>query len=170
MPSALTKIIPFPGDRIDARNPSTLVGLHIKAGSIVGEYWYPYIIQTVEEGAINIELRPPGNFHSLHINEDLEEAIDAATDEKPVEILEAVLGHRIRHVRWPNWVEKEEMRGRVKIEEFDVIGLRLAGMRRIRWIWGEDDEQEFDDAGLYASAYISYGKQSEIWSELIEFE
>ncbi len=160
-----TKIIPFPGDKIDARNPSTLVGLHIKAGSIVGDYWYPYIIQTVEEGAINIELRPPGNFHSLHIKADLKEAIDAATDEKPVEILEAVLGRKIKNVRCPDWVEDEEMRGRAKIEEFDVISLRLAGMWRIRWIWGEDDEQEFDDAGLYASAYISLGRQSEIWSE-----
>ncbi len=165
-----TKIIPFPGDRIDARNPSTLVGLHIKSGSIVGDYLYPYIIQTVEEGAINIELRPPGNFHSLHIKADLKEAIEAATNEKPVEILEAVLGRKTKIVCCPNWVDEEDMRGRAKIEEFDVIGLKPAGMRRIRWIWGEDDEQEFDDAGLYASAYVSFGRQSQIWAEEIRFE
>ncbi len=150
-------IIPFTNEKNDARDPSTLVGLQIKSGSSVGGYLCIYTIQTVEEGPINIELRVDGDFESLRADIELWRAIAAATDKKPVQIVEAVLGRRSINRRWPDWRGNEEMRGKVRREEFDVIGLRLAGMSAIGWIWGEYDEQDFYKAH-YASAYISLSK------------
>ncbi|KAL8920625.1 MAG: hypothetical protein Q9208_006107 [Pyrenodesmia sp. 3 TL-2023] len=159
MSNSLTTVIPFTSNHKDARDPSTLIGLHVKAGSNVGEFEYPYVIQTVEEGVVHIELHLSGRYHTLHLDHHLYMAIEAATNHKPVKIVEAVFGRRSIDVRWPKWCWVKDLRGKIVKEEFDVIGLRLENMTAMGWIWGEDDIQEFHNSGLYADAYVSLDKE-----------
>ncbi|KAI4137879.1 MAG: hypothetical protein LQ341_004934 [Variospora aurantia] len=148
------EIVQFPLDRIDSRDPHTLIGLHVKGGSLLGQYDNPFVIQTVEKGPILIGLRNTGPFHTLHIGKYLLTALEAATDENPLKILGAALGRRSTDVQWPTDSVNVELRGKFKEEVFELIGLRLEGMRCMAWIWGEDYTKEFKNFGLYSSAWI----------------
>lgn len=147
------EIVQFPFDRIDSRDPHTLIGLHVKGGSLFGQYNNPLVIQTVEKGPILIGLRNTGLFHALRIGKYLLTALEAATDEHPLQILGAALGRRSTDVQWPTDSVNVELRGKFK-EVFELISLRLEEMSCIAWIWAKDYTKEFKHFGLYSSAWI----------------
>ncbi|KAI4208097.1 MAG: hypothetical protein LQ348_000345 [Seirophora lacunosa] len=86
--------------------------------------------------------------------------IQFAADKHPIKITCAALGRGSVHGRWPERSENKELRGKVKEEVFEVIGLRLGGMQFMRWIWGEDDRQTFNNTGVYASAYLEPAEEA----------
>ncbi|KAI4093173.1 MAG: hypothetical protein LQ344_003000 [Seirophora lacunosa] len=98
--------------------------------------------------------------HIPHIDIGLLQEIQFAADKHPIKITCAALGRGSVHGRWPERSENKELRGKVKEEVFEVIGLRLGGMQFMRWIWGEDDRQTFNNTGVYASAYLEPAEEA----------
>ena len=132
-----TKQIPFPGT---GRDPATLVGVEI-VGAEVDEFDYPMCLQCKDGERVTIEMGGAmGRYHSLQCDGLLSRALTRATKERPVKILKAATVQRRSLVKG----RRMYMVGVQKpyIETYKMIGLRVQGMTRIGYIWGQDTEND----------------------------
>ncbi|KAF2416696.1 hypothetical protein EJ08DRAFT_703568 [Tothia fuscella] len=95
------------------------------------------------------------------MDEHLRTALISIEEGQKVEILEAVTGHRDTEVHWQ---EQETDDYEVKVakiswrEQYNVSGLRLEGMSRIGYIWGQDNHCGFEDTGKFCDVFwLDYG-------------
>lgn len=89
---------------------------------------YPLKLYVQEQHEpIEFELENMGRYHQIDSEGHLKKTLQRTTEKKSLQILEAAVGQQRTKVKWPAFIELGQTRGKLHMEEYRIVGLRVEG-------------------------------------------